>query len=298
MYKPGHKGKSALYAIPGLCPIKESNRRYGREEMVQVSNEELVAAIQAGDQNRMGELWEQTERFIAWKARRVMTTLESNSTVEVDDLIQSGYFALVAAVRTYKPGDMVFVKWLSFYLQTAFAEVAGYRTVKMRNDPCRWATSLDMPMGEDGDTTISEIIPDVEATATMEAVEESLWREQLKRVEAELISGLHKDQREVVNRHYFGGQTYEECAAAMGISLGKVRTLMANGMKELRRPHNAEQLLPFFVFDFFKGTGLQAYRNSGMSIQEKYLIKKETVGKRNCFQRKSIDDIRFQVAGL
>lgn len=50
-----------------------------------MSNEELVAAIQAGDQNRMGELWEQTERFIAWKARRVMTTLEVNSTVEVDE---------------------------------------------------------------------------------------------------------------------------------------------------------------------------------------------------------------------
>lgn len=263
-----------------------------------MSNEELVAAIQAGDQNRMGELWEQTERFIAWKARRVMTTLEVNSTVEVDDLIQSGYFALVAAVRTYKPGDMVFVKWLSFYLQTAFAEVAGYRTEKMRNDPCKWATSLDMPMGEDGDTTISEIIPDVEAAATMEAVEESLWREQLRKVETELISGLHKDQREVMHRHYFRGQTYEECAAAMGISFGKVRTLMANGMKELRRPHNAEQLLPFYEFDFFMGTGLQAYRNSGMSIQERYLIKKETIEERNRHSRKTISDIRFQVAGV
>lgn len=263
-----------------------------------MSNEELVAAIQAGDQNRMGELWEQTERFIAWKARRVMTTLEGNSTVEVDDLIQSGYFALVAAVRTYKPGEKVFVKWLSFYLQTVFAEVAGYRTEKMRNDPCRWATSLDMPMGEDGDTTISEIIPDVEATATMEAVEESLWREQLRKVETDLISGLYKDQCEVLHRHYFDGQTYEECAAAMGISIGKVRTLVANGMKELRRPRNTEQLLPFHEFDFYKGTGLQVYRNSGMSIQERYLIKKETVGERNCQPRKSIDDIRFQVAGL
>jgi DNA-directed RNA polymerase specialized sigma24 family protein len=167
--------------------------------MVHVSNEEIVAAIQAGDHNRMGELWEQTERFIAWKARRALTTLEGNSTVEVDDLIQSGYFALVAAVRTYKPGKMVFVNWLSFYLQTVFAEVAGYRTEKMRNDPCRWATSLDMPMGEDGNTTISEIIQDAEATATMEAVEESLWREQLRKVETELISGLHKDQREVMH---------------------------------------------------------------------------------------------------
>lgn len=256
-----------------------------------MSNEELVAAIQSGKDEHMGELWEQTERFIAWKARRVMTTLEGNSTVEVDDLIQSGYFALVAAVRTYKPGDMVFVKWLSFYLQTAFAEVAGYRTEKLRNDPCRWAASLDMPIGEDGDTTISEIIPDAEAAAIMEAVEESLWREQLRNVETELISGLYKDQREVLYRHYFEGQTYEECAAAMRISIGKVRTLIAKGMKELRRPHNKAQLLPFYEFDYFIGTGLQAFRNSGMSIQERYLIKKENVVNRTGPSRKSIDEI-------
>ena len=40
-----------------------------------MSNEELVAAIQAGE-DRMGELWEQVERLVQWKANRIMTALK------------------------------------------------------------------------------------------------------------------------------------------------------------------------------------------------------------------------------
>lgn len=83
-----------------------------------MSNEELVARIQAGDQNGMTELWYQVEKFIAWKAQRIMPTLGESTVIEVDDLIQTGYFALVSAVATYSPGEGEFVKWLSYYKET------------------------------------------------------------------------------------------------------------------------------------------------------------------------------------
>lgn len=41
-----------------------------------MSNEELVAVIQAGE-DRMGELWEQVDGLVKWKAKRIMTILES-----------------------------------------------------------------------------------------------------------------------------------------------------------------------------------------------------------------------------
>ena len=240
-----------------------------------MSNEELVTMIQSGEYERMGELWGQVEKFIAWKAQRMMTTLDESSTIEVDDLIQSGYFALVAAVKSYKAGSSIFVKWLSYYLQTAFAEAVGYRTTKMQNDPMKWALSLDNPIGENGDSTFGEIVPDYGASATMENIEESLWQDQLKNVEIELLDNLHKDQRAVLHNHYFKGQRYQECAATMGVTVSKVRTLMANGIKELRRPHNQHRLKPFYEFDYFGGTGLTAFKETGMSVQEKYLIREE-----------------------
>ena len=54
-----------------------------------MSNEELVAAIQSGE-DRMGELWAQVEKLVMWKAHRVMTALDGRGGVEFDDLFNLG----------------------------------------------------------------------------------------------------------------------------------------------------------------------------------------------------------------
>lgn len=240
-----------------------------------MSNEELVAAIQAGEAGRMGQLWEQMRNLIAWKAKQIMATLPESSLIEIDDLIQSGYIALVAAVESYKPESGQFSTWLYYYLQSAFAETAGYRTAKIQKDPMKWAVSLDKTIGEDGDTTVGELLPDYGAAATMEGVENALWRERLRETEIRLLDDLPEAQRAVLHGFYFCGQSYQDCAATLGITMGKVRTLMANGIKELRRPYIRQQLRPFYEFDYYAGTGLTAFRQSGMSVQEKYLVRRE-----------------------
>ena len=40
-----------------------------------MTNEELVALIQAGERDRLPELWEQVERFVAWKASKLLTVM-------------------------------------------------------------------------------------------------------------------------------------------------------------------------------------------------------------------------------
>lgn len=240
-----------------------------------MSNEELVAAIRAGDTGRMAELWEQVRKLIAWKAKQIMATLPESTLIEIDDLIQSGYIALVAAVESYKPESGQFSTWLYYYLQSVFAETAGYRTAKMQKDPMKWAVSLDKPISDDGDTTAGELVPDHSAAATLESVEESLWREQLREAEIRLLDDLPEAQRAVLHGFYFDGQSYQDCAATLGITIGRVRTQMANGIKELRRPYIRQQLRPFYEFDYYAGTGLTAFRQSGMSVQEKYLVRKE-----------------------
>lgn len=57
-----------------------------------MSNEELVAAIQGGAVELMGQLWEQVEGLVSWKANHIMTALEGcgGRGVEFEDLYQSG----------------------------------------------------------------------------------------------------------------------------------------------------------------------------------------------------------------
>lgn len=53
-----------------------------------MSNEELVAEIQAGSAELMGQLWDQVAGLIKWKAKRIMTVLEGcpGRGVEFEDL--------------------------------------------------------------------------------------------------------------------------------------------------------------------------------------------------------------------
>ena len=126
-----------------------------------MTNEELVALIQAGERDRLPELWEQVERFVALQANRLLHAMGDRAAahgLEYNDLYNSGYIALVAAADSYKPeADMQFIGWFAFYLKTAFAEAGGWRGRKQ--NPLNNSTSMDKPVGEedDGGTVLSLI---------------------------------------------------------------------------------------------------------------------------------------------
>jgi len=240
-----------------------------------MSNEELVAVIQAGASERMGELWEQVEGLVKWKAKRIMTVLQgvSGRGVEFDDLYQSGYLAMVAAVETYKAESGSFSNWLSFYLKTTFAEVTGYRTVKDKMEPLNNATSLDkMVGGEEDGTSLGDIVPDPYAAATMDAVEEKLWREQLHEALESVLGEIPTEESNVLRRRYYERQTLAGAAQDLGTTSEEIRKLEGNGIKALRHHRLAKRIRPFYDFDYYSGTGLGAFRNTGMSVQERYMI--------------------------
>lgn len=244
-------------------------------EAAYMSNEELVAVIQAGASERMGELWEQVEGLVKWKAKRIMTVLQgvSGRGVEFDDLYQSGYLAMVAAVETYKAESGSFSNWLSFYLKTTFAEVTGYRTVKDKMEPLNNATSLDkMVGGEEDGTPLGDIVPDPYAAATMDAVEEKLWREQLHEALESVLGEIPTEESNVLRRRYYERQTLAGAAQDLGTTSEEIRKLEGNGIKALRHHRLAKRIRPFYDFDYYSGTGLGAFRNTGMSVQERYMI--------------------------
>ena len=113
-----------------------------------MTNEELVALIQAGERDRLPELWDQVERFVARQANRLLITMGDRAAahgLEFNDLYNSGYVALVAAADSYGPeAGALFITWFAMHLKTAFAETGGWRTSK--RDPLTKSTSLDAPI--------------------------------------------------------------------------------------------------------------------------------------------------------
>lgn len=237
-----------------------------------MSNEELVAAIQSGETERMGELWEQIEKFIAWKAQRIMAMVDESHTIEVADLIQSGYFALVAAVKSYKAGGAPFLKWLSLHLKTAFAETVGYRTVRAQKDPIHSALRIDQPFEGESGATFGEMLQDATASATMETIEDGLWHTQLHDALEAALDSIPPQYSEVIRKRYYDGKALKEIADEKGRTMERVRQLESQGLQQLRKSEYACNLRPFYEFDFYCSTGLQTFRNTGLSVQEQYLI--------------------------
>lgn len=237
-----------------------------------MSIDELVAAIQSGERERMGELWGRVEKFIAWKAQHIMTALGESATIEIDDLIQSGYFALVAAVRSYKAGGVPFLKWLSYYLKRSFANTAGYGTTKAKNDPMRNALRLDFPVGEYGDSAYGDILPDPNYEAAFDKIEDEQWHAQLHAALDTALNAIPPQYSDVIKKRFYDGKALGEIAAEKGRSVERIRKLEALGLQQLRKSEYACNLYPFYEFDFYCGTGLQTFRNTGFSVQERYLI--------------------------
>lgn len=245
-----------------------------------MSNEELAAEIQAGHTERLGELWEQIEGLVKWKAQRIVTALELRGCscgVEYDDLVQCGYLALAAAVETYKPENGAFSTWFMFYLKKELAEATGYRTAAGKRDPANRARSLDEPLkNQEGDNTpFGDIVPDPKAGAALARVDDAIENQQLHTALEAALSAIPEDLSKVLRLRYYDGMTLEEAAAAQHVGKEALRQRECQGLRRIRTPKILSTLFPFLEFDYYNGTGLGSFRNSGTTIQERYLLLEE-----------------------
>lgn len=243
-----------------------------------MSNEELVAMIRAGAPERMVELWEQVSGLVKWKASHIMAALEGGPGrgVEFDDLYQSGYPAMVAAVESYNPAAGAFSTWLMYHLKNAFAEATGYRTKKGRLDPINSAFSMDKTVNDETDSSLfGDLIPDQRAAATLEAVEDREYQKQLHDALEIALGAVPENYGKVLRLRYYQDMTLEECGGCLGVGAERVRQMENKGLFVLRRPENAAYLRPFFDFNYFYSTGMGSFVHSGISVQERYLIAEE-----------------------
>lgn len=238
-----------------------------------MTNEELASRVKSGETELIGELWEQVRRYVVLCANRRIRALNGSCGVELDDLINSGFIAVCAACETYNESASKFITWLEYYLKKAFAEAAGYRTEKQSADPINSALSFSMPLGDDGTATLGDIVPD--STDGMETAEDRAYQSQLRRALEAALDTLPGDSGELLRLRYFRDQPARVIAERQGRPVSTVSTRIKQAFKILRKSSTGPQLREFLYFDKYRGTGLSSFRQSGESVQEKYLIWKE-----------------------
>lgn len=195
--------------------------------------------------------------------------------IEFDDLYNSGFLALCAAVEHYKPETGEFVPWFLLHLKNFFAEATGYRTKRGRLDPLRNAVSLSTPIWDEEDgATLGDVTAD--PTATVEKVEDAIYLEQLRAALHDAMDCLPENLRDVLECRYWENLPVQKIAERRGTSESRVSDMAKRGLYTLRR-RRGQKLAHFYDFNYRAGTGLGTFRRTGMSVQESYLIRWENI---------------------
>ena len=239
-----------------------------------MSNEELATAIQAGQDELYPELWEQVQRFVTQQANRRYWATEGYGGIEVEDLIQSGFLALVEAVGYFDPaGGYSFLSVLANCLKTAFALAGGYRTSK--RDPLNECKSLDEPIADhEGDTLL-----DLQADPRdyYEDANRKIWLEDLRGALDSALSKLPQDEAGVIISRFYRGKAYKQISTAAGITLADVRKRELHGLQKLRRPSAGLTRFLENNTDYYTKVGVAAFQRTHTSAVELLAMRRETL---------------------
>lgn len=244
-----------------------------------MTNEELATAIQAGESNLLPELWEQVERFISQQAGKRASALNGYGGVTEEDLYQCGYFALLAAVKTFTPEKGKFIGWLAFALKSAFAEAAGHRGKKY--NPLDVAISLDVPLdNEDGGSAVlSDLQVDDSAQQDFEDAEHKIWLEQLHRAMEDALSQLPEDSEGIIKARYYEKCTLADVASSAGVSIEAIRGRIRKALFQLRKNKCLRRFVEYHT-SYYLHVGVTSFKSTNISSTERIVLEREQLEER------------------
>ena len=245
----------------------------------------LVDRAQRGEPGSMADLWAAVQRFVRWRAVRILHALPPSAGVTLDDLVQSGYLALDAAVRYYdadRPGGANFTDLLSRCLTGAFFEACGGAGDAQERDPLRQAStaSLSAPIGNgDGDGLTIEDYTKDEHDEIGDA-EQRIFAEQLHAELDAALDELPAADGTVIRWRYYGDMATAEIATRTGTTTEATRQAEQRAYRGIRsNKRSAERLRAYLdeITPFYSGTGLQAFSRTQTSSVERQAIYRENI---------------------
>lgn len=187
-----------------------------------MTNEELAEIIQRADsKSAKAELWENNKGLIYHFARQYYNP---DRPYSVEDLAQQGYFALLYAVKSYdKEKGYKFTTYLHFSFQRAIRKM-------MNAEP--YYMSLDTPLGEEKEMSLSDVVPDDNA---LEELEIALNLTGDQQAINNALERLESSQRDLIISIYFHGETRTSISERLSHSIEAIRQRERKALRILRK---------------------------------------------------------------
>ena len=143
--------------------------------------------------------------------------------------------------------------------------------------------SLDVPIGEDEDCSLYELIPgSIDEEEQVESmVLEKVQKEELCAVVWPLVDSLTDTQAKTIRARYQDNMTFREIAEDQGVSVEMARQRERQGLRELRKPSKSKLLRPFLPDDNriysmgLQGNGVGSFNRTWTSSTERVVLLKE-----------------------
>ena len=153
--------------------------------------------------------------------------------------------------------------------------------------------SLDVPIGEDEDCSLYELIPgsmDEEEQVESMALEKVL-KEELCAVVWPLVDSLTDTQAKTIRARYQNNMTFREIAEDQGVSIEMARQRERQGLRELRKPSKSKLLRPFLPDDNriysmgLQGNGVGSFNRTWTSSTERAALQDWEIEEREYLKR-------------
>jgi RNA polymerase sigma-70 factor (ECF subfamily) len=143
---------------------------------------------------------------------------------DAEEITQDTFIRAQRGLSAFR-GTASFSTWL-YQIATNLARNRYWYWWRRRRDA---SLSLDCPIGEDGDMTLVDVLPDEELTP----VELTINNEFVNRV-SECMDGLKEAHREILVMRNIKNMAYEDIAEELGLSIGTVKSRIARAREALR----------------------------------------------------------------
>ena len=242
--------------------------------MTKLTNEELALLIKDGKTELYTELWENCKDLISLIAHKHFTVNYDRCIsvgVTVDDIIQSGYFALIDAVKYFDTeSGYKFVTYLNLPFKRQVNILLGYNT--SYRDGLDYSTSLDVPINDDiGETTLADTIIDENSENAFINAENYIFNTQLKTALNNAISTLPDREQSILINNYFNSLPLAEIERCyQNLNYQQLRNIRDAALVKLRTKHY-RTLRPFYNEIFskaIKNTSHTAFVNNCASSVE------------------------------
>lgn len=200
-------------------------------------------------------------------ARRNRWMLKADVSLSFEDLVQSAFFGLVAAQRSYAPDKgKTWASWAAWYISREFRRLLGWYSSDDTPPAHLYTDSLDVPAIADdaqSDTRMNllpdDSLPDADADIIADEMSEAV-HDAMLRVRV-------KNGSQVLKLKYIDGLTIPQIMDHTGLTNGQVQSALYKSLKQLRADTQLMEAVSLWDDMPTYGTGVSTFRQSGSQTE-------------------------------